>query len=229
MSQHVDRTTPYPWPFDGDLAGSATALLVVVPEGSALPPTGGVEVRIGRLAGAVHAAGGAVVLATTAPPANPGRSARPTVLGQDTSDAPGPALHAWAAQRRVAGQTPDLVVGALGLDAFFGSGLDAALRSRGIVRLLLAGFGLETTVHSTMRDANDRGYECLLVVDACAAADPALVPAAVSMIEMSGGIFGAVGLTADVIAALAAPAPTPTPAASTAAPASARAPEGAPR
>ena len=68
--------------------------------------------------------------------------------------------------------------------------------------LLLVGLGLETTVHSTMRSANDRGYECLLVVDACAPLDPDAVPNAVSMVEMSGGIFGAVGLTDPVLAAL---------------------------
>ncbi len=53
-----------------------------------------------------------------------------------------------------------------------------------------------------MRDANDRGYECLLVLDACVPIDPDLVTASVSSIEMSGGIFGAVGTSADVIAAL---------------------------
>ena len=53
-----------------------------------------------------------------------------------------------------------------------------------------------------MRSANDRGYECLLVVDACAPLEPELVPAAISMVEMSGGIFGAVGTTAPVLAAL---------------------------
>jgi nicotinamidase-related amidase len=96
-----------------------------------------------------------------------------------------------------------------GIDAFYGSDLDLILRTAGIVRLLLAGCDLETSVHSTMRDANDRGYECLLVVDACAAVDQGLVAAAVSMIEMSGGIFGAVGRAADVIAALD-PAPATT-------------------
>ena len=79
------------------------------------------------------------------------------------------------------------------------------LRTGRIRRLLLAGVGLETCVHSTMRDANDRGYECLLVLDACVPIDPSLVPASVSSIEMSGGIFGAVGTSADVIAALSTP------------------------
>ena len=93
-------------------------------------------------------------------------------------------------------------VTAAGIDAFFGGPLDAVLRSRGTDHLLLVGLGLESTVHSTMRSANDRGYECLLVVDACAPLDPAALPHAVSMVEMSGGIFGAVGLTEPVLAAL---------------------------
>ncbi len=94
------------------------------------------------------------------------------------------------------------MVAAAGIDAFFGSPLDPVLRSLGTDLLLLVGLGLETTVHSTMRSANDRGYECLLVVDACAPLDPDAVPNAVSMVEMSGGIFGAVGLTDPVLAAL---------------------------
>ncbi len=53
-----------------------------------------------------------------------------------------------------------------------------------------------------MRSANDRGYECLLVVDACAPLDPDLVAPATSMVEMSGGIFGAIGTTDPVLAAL---------------------------
>jgi nicotinamidase-related amidase len=53
-----------------------------------------------------------------------------------------------------------------------------------------------------MRSANDRGYECLLVADACRPVDPALRAPALSMIEMSGGIFGAVGQSAQVLRAL---------------------------
>jgi nicotinamidase-related amidase len=67
---------------------------------------------------------------------------------------------------------------------------------------VICGQWLETGVHSTMRSANDRGYECLLALDACVPYDPDLVPAARSQVEMSGGIFGAVGETAAVLAAL---------------------------
>jgi len=92
---------------------------------------------------------------------------------------------------------------AAGVDGFYGSPLDDRLRRLGRDQLLLCGAWLETGVHSTMRSANDRGYECLLVLDACDAYDATLVAASRSQIEMSGGIFGAVGLQADVHAALA--------------------------
>jgi nicotinamidase-related amidase len=89
-----------------------------------------------------------------------------------------------------------------GVDGFFASSLDTVLRTLGRDQLLLCGKWLETNVHSTMRSANDRGYECLLVLDACVAYDPDLTSAARSQIEMSGGIFGAVGETAAVLDAL---------------------------
>ena len=194
MSHHVPATTPYPWPYDGDLAGSGTALVVLMPEG-ARPVAAEFIGTVSDLAWAVRRCGGTVVSATTTRPPRvrlpSGSPAEPS-----TTSALG-----WI--------RPDHVVHAAGIDAFYGSDLDVILRTAGIVRLLLAGCDLETSVHSTMRDANDRGYECLLVVDACAAVDQGLVAAAVSMIEMSGGIFGAVGRSADVIAALdRAPATT---------------------
>ena len=97
--------------------------------------------------------------------------------------------------------------------AFCDTTLDATLRKAGRTDLLLAGAGLETAVHSTMREANDRGYECLLVSDACVAGDPALVEAACSMVRHSGGIFGCFASTADVLDALGdTPADFPAPA-----------------
>ena len=194
MSHHVPATTPYPWPYDGDLAGSGTALVVLMPEGTR-PAAAELIDAVSDLAGAVRRCGGTVISATTTRPPRV-RLPSGSPAGPSTASPLG-----WLLS--------DHVVHAAGIDAFYGSDLDLILRTAGIVRLLLAGCDLETSVHSTMRDANDRGYECLLVVDACAAVDQGLVAAAVSMIEMSGGIFGAVGRAADVIAALD-PAPATT-------------------
>ena len=179
----VAGTTPYPWPYDGALSPERTALIVAGWNDEwwarCHDPAAVVD-RIRRLAESVDT----VITIDHAGPSRSRRSFDPT-----------------------AGSVPSIagssVVTAAGIDAFYGSPLDPVLRSRRTDLLLLVGLGLETTVHSTMRSANDRGFECLLVVDACAPLDPDAVPNAVSMVEMSGGIFGAVGLTDPVLAALA--------------------------
>jgi nicotinamidase-related amidase len=84
------------------------------------------------------------------------------------------------------------------------------LSREGLTHLFVAGHGLEGPVHSLLRGANDRGFECLLVTDACSAFTPDCRDAAASMVCMSGGIFGAVGTTDAVVTALA-PSCTPSP------------------
>lgn len=94
------------------------------------------------------------------------------------------------------------MIEAAGLDGFYGSRLDAQLRAAGVDRLLLAGFGLEGPVHSTLRGANDRGYECLTLADCCATCEPECRDGALRSITMSGGIFSAIGTTAALCEAL---------------------------
>ncbi|WP_370246687.1 cysteine hydrolase family protein [Nocardioides sp.] len=183
----VAGSTPYAWPYDGDLAPARTALLVVRgADAPALPAT------VAPLAQRLHDLGGAVVAVTTAPP----RRSAP----DDRSTPMGPAATVVESDHPI-----DETVVAAGLDGFHGSPLDALLRRTGRDRLLLVGGWLETSVHSTMRSANDRGYECLLVLDGCVPFDPDLRAASRSQIEMSGGIFGAVGETDAVLAALGRP------------------------
>jgi nicotinamidase-related amidase len=88
-----------------------------------------------------------------------------------------------------------------GKGAFYATGLHAMLKSRGITHLLFAGVTTEVCVQSSMREANDRGYECLLVEDATASYFPEFKDATIAMLRAQGGI---IGWTAPLAALLAA-------------------------
>lgn len=91
-----------------------------------------------------------------------------------------------------------------GKGAFYGTGLDEYLRARHISHLLFAGVTTEVCVQTSMREANDRGYECLLVTDATGSYFPAFKAAVVEMVHAQGGIVGWTADAAAVTAALAA-------------------------
>lgn len=91
-----------------------------------------------------------------------------------------------------------------GKGAFFATDLDAILKHRNIESLLVAGVTTEVCVHTTVREANDRGYECLVVTDCVASYLPKLHEAALAMIAAQGGIFGWLADSEAVIEALRA-------------------------
>jgi len=91
------------------------------------------------------------------------------------------------------------VVDKPGRSAFAYTDFELLLKLRGIRNLVICGVTTDVCVSSTMREANDRGYDCLLVEDATGAGVEDLHRAAVEMVQMEGGIFGAVASTTDII------------------------------
>lgn len=90
-----------------------------------------------------------------------------------------------------------------GKGSFYATNFDLVLHNRGIRNLILTGITTDVCVHTTMRDANDRGYECLILSDCTAATDYGNHLAALKMVTMQGGVFGAVAESTAVIKAIA--------------------------
>ena len=96
----------------------------------------------------------------------------------------------------------EAVVDKPGFGAFYGTGLDAILARGGIERLILAGVTTQCCVHSTLREAVDRGYACLTLADACASGDPELHEATLRIIASEGHLFGWIAAAADLCTAI---------------------------
>lgn len=101
----------------------------------------------------------------------------------------------------------EIVLDKPGKGAFFATDLDLILRNRGVRTLLVCGVTTEVCVHTTVREANDRGYRCIVVGDACASYFPEFHAIALRMVAAQGGIFGWVATSADLAAALSEKAP----------------------
>ena len=84
----------------------------------------------------------------------------------------------------------EIVLDKPGKGAFYATALGDILRLKGITHLIFAGVTTEVCVQTTMREANDRGYDCLVVEDATESYFPAFKAATLAMIRAQGGIVG---------------------------------------
>lgn len=171
----VEGTRPYAWPYDGRLATTDFALVVVTGSsaGESGQPPAELVAKCKDVATEVSEFGGSVIWVACS------GSELPDVVAESDMTAVSPTAN-----------------------GMIGGELELILRTNGIDRFALAGWPLEIAVHSTMRRANDLGYECLLLEDLSTPLDPELQPSAISQVLMSGGIFGAVGESAALLEAL---------------------------
>jgi nicotinamidase-related amidase len=98
----------------------------------------------------------------------------------------------------------EVIIDKPGKGSFYATDLDLVLNTKGIRNILLAGITTDVCVHTTMRDANDRGYECLLLSDCTGATDYGNHLAALKMVKMQGGVFGSVADSAALLDTLKA-------------------------
>jgi nicotinamidase-related amidase len=104
---------------------------------------------------------------------------------------------------QLAPRADEPVVDKPGKGAFYGTELQALLRRRGIESLIVCGVTTEVCVHTTVREANDRGYRCLVPGDCCGSYIPEFHEVGLRMIAAQGGIFGWVSDSAKVLSAFA--------------------------
>ncbi|ASW10398.1 cysteine hydrolase family protein [Rhizobium sp. 11515TR] len=199
---------PYSWPFDGQWSAADSALLIL----------GFQNGTIAALCAEPEAAVAAKLIACARDAGLPviasrrGRSealspvaARRAAMG-DPVFAPG--TSEWQLSDTLGLQVEASIFDHPGDNAFHSTGLEAWLRRRGIRNLVLAGVPTEGLLHATQRAANDMGFECITVSDACKGTTDARHAGQLRITVFGNGLFGTVARSDQLFSALRAPIPT---------------------
>jgi biuret amidohydrolase len=201
--------TPYSWPFDGRWSADDSALLILgFQNGMVAALDAQPELAVAaKLVSAARSAGLPLIAsrrgrAETLSPVAARRAAMGAELGDPLFP---PHTPEWQLAEALDLSAEAPIFDHPGDNAFYSTGLEAWLRERSIRNLVLAGLPTEGLLHATQRTANDMGFECIAVSDACKGTTEARHAGQLRITAFGNGLFGTVATSDQLIAALNVP------------------------